>query len=700
MLIDETISKQVYHDKPIVTLSAHSIQGKRSHMEDFFDIGHKMKPLDQIKPDDNWPYDFFYLAVFDGHGGEEAAKFAKENLLNLITQQKDFWSTNDEDVMRAIRNGFARAHSTMRKIMPTWAKTNKTLPSTAGTTASILFIKNNKFYSGHVGDSRIVICQSNEKTKNWISNQITEDHKPESEVETSRILRAGGEVRSKIGVHRVVWKRPVVNYDQDAKCATRSDNLESDYIANSTSSYPFPESVVTSYQTIPFLAIARSLGDFWSINQHTGLYVVSPEPDVSCRPITPNDKCIILATDGLWNVVNSTQAVRFLQELDALKADRMGDLPESYCTVDNFYDASGDKNHHAKSLVYIAYQIWERKRLKSDNITAVVAMLHDILPNTNMSKKAYTTRTSVHSIEKYLPIVLDHPTRIVQIPRAKSFSQILKLNPKTGFAIEEAANDSEDYLAKLESYLILPPTILNNESEFRPPNIRYPRNYLRLAAAECRIILRYPTTNSSPFSRKGEIYIKNCSDDPADEVLLPIRNNSKGKSVRDASAQATQSIHDFGQPWHQLWDENKNEIRSELDDVDDAIEGMGSPIDDGTSAHIDAISVLSQKDCISVPEIESVVDEMRRIVGEESGIAKVKETEEVPLKPANECLKEEKSIPQLRCLLNHTPPLRRSSRNTYLSVSDNVKRKAQYVSSIPRRKRRKSQPVRRRLPRV
>lgn len=691
MLIDESISRHITHDKPIMTLSAFRIQGKRSHMEDFFDIGYQMKPQDQIIPDDNWPYEFFYFAVFDGHGGEEAAKFTKENLLKFITQQKDFWSTDDEDVMRAIRNGFAETHSTMRKIMPTWAKTNKTLPSTAGTTASILFIKNNKFYSGHVGDSRIVICESNEKNRQWISNQITEDHKPESEEETSRILRAGGEVRSKIGVHRVVWKRPVINH---RALASALPDVEPDNPENSISSYPFPESFVTSYQTIPFLAIARSLGDFWSINQHTGLYVVSPEPDVTCRPIKPNDEGIILATDGLWNVVNSTQAVRFLQELDMVKTRRAQDSPDSYLCIDNFYDASGDGIHHAKSLVYIAYQIWERKRLKSDNITAVIAMLHDILPNSQQSKKTYTTRASIHSIEKCFPVIKDYHTDIVQIPSMRSFSETLKLNTKPKFSVDESPNNSEDYLARLENFLILPPTILKNESEFRPPNIRYPRNYLRLASAEFRVIPRYPSTNCSPSCKKAEIYIKNCSDDPADRVLFPVRSNSKGKSVRDASAQATQSIHDFGQPWHQLWDENKG--ANEQNDTDD-----GTVDDDWDEAEeMNAISALSQRDFTPVSEMESVVDELRRIVSDESDNEKSREPEEILSKSVKESQKEEKSIPQLRCLLNHTPPLRRSSRNTYLSVSDNVKRKAQYVSSIPRRKRRKSQPVRRRLPRV
>ena len=38
-----------------------------------------------------------------------------------------------------------------------WPKTASGLPSTAGTTASIAFIRRGKIYVGHVGDSAIVL---------------------------------------------------------------------------------------------------------------------------------------------------------------------------------------------------------------------------------------------------------------------------------------------------------------------------------------------------------------------------------------------------------------------------------------------------------------------------------------------------------------------------------------------------------------
>ena len=42
-------------------------------------------------------------------------------------------------------------------VSETWPKTLSGLPSTSGTTASVLFIRNGKVYCAHVGDSGVVL---------------------------------------------------------------------------------------------------------------------------------------------------------------------------------------------------------------------------------------------------------------------------------------------------------------------------------------------------------------------------------------------------------------------------------------------------------------------------------------------------------------------------------------------------------------
>lgn len=89
-----------------------------------------------------------------------------------------------------------------------WPKTANGLPSTAGTTATVAFIRRKKIYIGHVGDSAIVLGYQRPNEDFWRAKQLTVDHKPESTEEKNRIIKSGGKVVIKSGVPRVVWNRP------------------------------------------------------------------------------------------------------------------------------------------------------------------------------------------------------------------------------------------------------------------------------------------------------------------------------------------------------------------------------------------------------------------------------------------------------------------------------------------------------------
>ena len=56
-----------------------------------------------------------FFAVFDGHGGRDAAIFAWEHLWNTIKQQKGFYSADTSSVIKAIKNGFMATHRAMWK---------------------------------------------------------------------------------------------------------------------------------------------------------------------------------------------------------------------------------------------------------------------------------------------------------------------------------------------------------------------------------------------------------------------------------------------------------------------------------------------------------------------------------------------------------------------------------------------------------
>ena len=116
-------------------VTANSIQGHRKYMEDFYKIrfqrelslyeaknatllkAAKTAGFLERKSDQNQPAKsnilYSYFSIFDGHGGEEAAQFAKEKLYWRIVEQPDFWSDDDEKVLSAIRQGFVKCHMEM-----------------------------------------------------------------------------------------------------------------------------------------------------------------------------------------------------------------------------------------------------------------------------------------------------------------------------------------------------------------------------------------------------------------------------------------------------------------------------------------------------------------------------------------------------------------------------------------------------------
>ena len=53
------------------------------------------------------------FAIFDGHGGKNAAHFARDHLLENIKTQKGFFSNDTEVVKKAISDAFVATHYAM-----------------------------------------------------------------------------------------------------------------------------------------------------------------------------------------------------------------------------------------------------------------------------------------------------------------------------------------------------------------------------------------------------------------------------------------------------------------------------------------------------------------------------------------------------------------------------------------------------------
>ncbi|XP_051962961.1 protein phosphatase 1D-like [Xyrauchen texanus] len=279
--------------------------------------------------------DVAIFAVFDGHGGSDAARFARDHLWDHIKRQRGFWSKDDDEVCAALRKGFIYCHHAMWKKLPEWPKTSTGLPSTSGTTASIVVIRRDRMYVAHVGDSAVVLGVQDDPSDDFIrAVEITQDHKPELPKERERIEGLGGSVIKKSGVNRVVWKRPRLTHNGPVRRSTVIDQ-------------------------IPFLAVARALGDLWSYDFYSGEFVVSPEPDTAVIKLDlKQHRYVIVGSDGLWNMVSAQEAVSICQDNDKAKAKNQKE------NVSN-----------AVLLVNHALLRWRQRMLRADNTSAIVICL-------------------------------------------------------------------------------------------------------------------------------------------------------------------------------------------------------------------------------------------------------------------------------------------------------------------------------------
>ncbi|CAB3402017.1 unnamed protein product [Caenorhabditis bovis] len=348
-------------------------QGGRRYMEDRVFIHTERKADNSLK----WTF----LGVFDGHGGEHASEFVRRNLLdNIINNEKFHNDDDDDDILAAIREGFLTTHNMMKEVHDEWPFTPSGYPSTAGTTVSCVFIRNGKLYTGHVGDSAIYLGVYAENGVRALP--LTVDHKPECMREQERIREAGGSTAVKSGVTRIVWRRPAKNQR------------------------PGPVRRNSSFETIPFLSVARSLGDLWSYNESTDSYVVSPIPDVDVYVLNEQDFCLILASDGMTNVMPAEQAVSIVYREEEL------------------VEMHNDMNrNHARCVLRSTLQKW--RSLRADNVTVATVIF-------DPDMTSYREKDVLMKLGPFLPVdqvLTDRPDGLLHVSKNRNVILRTKRTP-------------------------------------------------------------------------------------------------------------------------------------------------------------------------------------------------------------------------------------------------------------------------------
>jgi len=195
--------------------------------------------------------------VYDGHNGRECADIAARELHKHLLRQMQVQPQH-------ITQAFCRAFS----------ETDQSIYSqgvfSAGCTACVCVLRkegsSKVLHTAHVGDTRAVLCRSGQAMR----LTATSDHKPTDFSELMRIHSSGG--------------------------------------------------AVLNGRVNGVLAVARALGDH---NLKAPLQqgnVVSNVPNVTTMQLEAQDEFIIMACDGLWDVMSDRDAVNMVR--DGLKNNK------------------------------------------------------------------------------------------------------------------------------------------------------------------------------------------------------------------------------------------------------------------------------------------------------------------------------------------------------------------------------------------
>nr|AAM91486.1 AT5g53140/MFH8_8 [Arabidopsis thaliana] len=234
-----------------------SFRGKRSTMEDFYDI--KASTIEGQA--------VCMFGIFDGHGGSRAAEYLKEHLFNNLMKHPQFLT----DTKLAL-------NETYKQTDVAFLESEKDTYRDDGSTASAAVLVGNHLYVANVGDSRTIVSKAGKAIA------LSDDHKPNRSDERKRIESAGGVI---------MW--------------------------------------AGTWRVGGVLAMSRALG-----NRMLKQFVVA-EPEIQDLEIDHEAELLVLASDGLWDVVPNEDAVALAQseEEPEAAARKLTDTAFSRGSADN-----------------------------------------------------------------------------------------------------------------------------------------------------------------------------------------------------------------------------------------------------------------------------------------------------------------------------------------------------------------------------
>ncbi|KAJ4970626.1 hypothetical protein NE237_003725 [Protea cynaroides] len=261
-----------------------------------------------------------FFGVYDGHGCSHVAKSCKERLHELVKGELEDREGPTAEWKEAMDRSFTRMDKEVSEWSSSVQSTNcrcelQTQKCDAvGSTAVVAIVTPDKIIVANCGDSRAVLSRGGKAIP------LSIDHKPDRPDELARIQAAGGRV--------IYWDGPRV---------------------------------------LGVLAMSRAVGD-----DYLKPYVIS-EPEVTITDRTEEDECLILASDGLWDVVSNDTACSIARMCLAGQAPSPPVSPGN-SAGDDIVGVAGECSDASMLLTKVALA-----RHSTDNISVVVINLKKYL---------------------------------------------------------------------------------------------------------------------------------------------------------------------------------------------------------------------------------------------------------------------------------------------------------------------------------
>jgi serine/threonine protein phosphatase PrpC len=253
------------------------------------------------------------VGVFDGHGGSDASSYAAEKFLSTFLRrlEKDADSNRQPQSQSQLQQGgedevvedaqwlanvlsttfldldlrFARAVASGRA-------------ENAGTTAVMALITPLHIFIANAGDSRSFVLRDNRIAA------VTKDHKPDDADERERIEEAGSVVTQKRigGVPRIDGKLAVSRGLGDLQFKEAATSVDEEHSRTSSG-------IPTAMRSAPDTTAVTALPDIYLLDR------------------TPQDQMVVLACDGVFDVLESREVAQLLVDLLQKRMEQMTQPP-------------------------------------------------------------------------------------------------------------------------------------------------------------------------------------------------------------------------------------------------------------------------------------------------------------------------------------------------------------------------------------